>query len=54
MVDEGKIQHPRDSSKRKGSRHWDLEETKKLFNKLGGDNIQERTNSSTSFLSIIF
>ena len=49
MVDEGKIQHPRDSSKTKGSRHWDLEETKKLFNKWGGDNIQERLNSSTRF-----
>ena len=49
MVDEEKIQQPRDSSKRKGSRHWDLEETKKLFNNWGGDNKQERVNSSTSF-----
>ena len=53
-MDEGNIQEATDRSKTKGSRHWDLEETKKLFNKLGGDNIQERMNSSTSFLSIIF
>ena len=53
-MDEGNIQQATDRSKTEGSRHWDLEETKKLFNKLGGDNIQERMNSSTSFLSIIF
>ena len=33
MVDEENIQHATGSIKRKRSRHKDLEETKKLFNK---------------------
>ena len=33
MADEGNIQHPIDSVKRKRSRHWDLEEAKKLVNR---------------------
>ena len=40
MVDEENIQNPTDSIKRKRSRHWDLEEAKKLVNKWGKDNIQ--------------
>ena len=47
MVDKENIQHPTDSIKRTRSRHWDLQETKKLFNKCGEDDIQERLNSST-------
>ena len=31
-------------------RHWDLEETKKLVNKWGEDNIQVRLKSSTKFV----
>ena len=41
MADEENIQHPTDSIKIKISRHWNLEETKKLVNKWDEDNIQE-------------
>ena len=42
MADEENIQHPTDSIKiKKISRHWNLEETKKLVNKWDEDNIQE-------------
>ena len=47
MADEENIQHSTVSIKRKRSRHWDLEETKKLVNKWGEDNIQERLKSCT-------
>ena len=42
MADEENIQHPTDSIKRKRSRHWDLEETKKIVNKWDEDNMKER------------
>ena len=35
--------------KRKRSRHWDHEETKKLITKWSEDNIQERLKSCTRF-----
>ena len=49
MSDEENIQHPTDNTKRKGSRHWDLEETKKIV-KWGEDNIQEGLKSCTKFV----
>ena len=49
MADEENIQHRTDSIKRKRSRNWDLEETKKLVNKWGEVNIQERLKSCTLF-----
>ena len=52
MADEENIQYPTDSIKRKRSRHWDLEKTKKVDNKWGEDNIQERLKSSSRFLKI--
>ena len=52
MADEENIQHPTDSIKRKRSRHWDLEKTKKVDNKWGEDNIQERLKSSSRFFKI--
>ena len=50
MADEENIQHPTDTIKRKRFRHWDLEETKKLVNKWGENNIQERLKSCTRFV----
>ena len=50
MSDNENIQHPTDSIKRKISRHWDLEETKKLVNKWGEDNIQECLKACTRFI----
>ena len=50
MADEENIQHPTDSIKRKRSRHWDLEKSKKPVNKWVEDNIQERLKSCTRFV----
>ena len=50
MADEENIQHPTDSIKRKIPRHRDLEKTKKLYNKWGEVNIQERLKSFARFV----
>ena len=49
MADKENIQHPTDTIQRKRSRYWDLEETKKLVNKWGEGNIQERLKPCTRF-----
>ena len=50
MADEKNVQHPTNNIKKKRSRHRDLEETKKLVNKWGKDNIQERLKSCARFV----
>ena len=49
MADEKNIKHATDIIKRKRSRYWDLEETKKLIYKRGEDNILEFLKSCTRF-----
>ena len=43
-------QHSTESIQKKSSRHCDLEETMKIVQKWGEDNIQERQKSYTRFV----